>query len=176
MDIWATIFYLELHVCFISVSYSSHLSVLKSNWVELYLHKFMIFCKMLFIDDFLKKSWWKSLFEVNGIILQFTLCICRFLHLGSKGSWVFVQISTTLINPSHFLYMQEEYFSMAFTAGVSPGVELDMHHKVIPTNTTSLAKFYNFLSILGDFIACFSWLTSVSHIVSNCVNYWSQWD
>ena len=40
--------------------------------------------------------------------------------------------------------MQEEYFSMAFTAGVSPRVELDMHHKVIPTNNTSIGTIvYN---------------------------------
>ena len=88
-----------LHICV--VNYSGPLSVLKSNWVELYLHRFINLCKMLFIEDFVITSWWNSLFEVNGIILQFILCICSFLHLGTKGSWVLVQIPTTLVNPSH---------------------------------------------------------------------------
>ena len=30
---------------------------------------------------------------------------------------------------------------MAFTAGVSPGVAISMHHKVIPTNNISLGRW-----------------------------------
>ena len=49
-----------------------------------------------------------------------------------------------------------EYFSMAFTAGVSPGVAISMYHKVIPPTipyfggiSKRYSKYYSFSSLLS---------------------------
>ena len=52
----------------------------------------------------------------------------------------------------------------------------DNFEEVITAFEDSLMELNDILSILGDFIANFSWLLSVSHFVCSCVNYWSQKD